>query len=130
MIFASQLGSWDKDFVLITELGVARSFTALLSAGAGSKVLLGASGRAQTPAEATIADLSVGYKAVAESMLTQKIVCKRNVTAFYQAVKIKRSTFDKVLGRPGKPVEALMAEFQEVGNFPDYGINPGDLHRA
>lgn len=132
MIWAYQLGSWRKDYVVITQIGVAKSFTALLSAGRGSKVLLGASGKAQTPAKATIADLSVGFKAIAESALTEKMVCKRNVVAFYQAVKVNESALDRIIGRDphAGDADALMYEYREVGRFPKYRAGANALHVA
>lgn len=87
-------GVWEKDWVFIHQLGIAKSMTAILSSEKDTTVLVKASTKVAAGAAAE-ADLAAGFNFVASTKAVTQVVGKKNVTAFYGAYRVKDTAFSE-----------------------------------
>ncbi|WP_148684989.1 hypothetical protein [Mycolicibacterium tusciae] len=86
------VGAWQKHFCFIYQIGVASSYSAALSHESSAKLLLNADVNL-APVEVSIASLAAGVKFARQSGSVERIIAKRDVTAFYNAYRIKDRFF-------------------------------------
>ena len=89
--------SWERDWVVITEVVEAGSATIAIASSADSKLELKASG---TVAPASLVDASARFSVAAESQVSTKVIAQSGLTVLYRALRVKKKfwwLWDEVL---------------------------------
>lgn len=97
VLLAAQLqlynvGAWQEHYCFIYQVGIAASYSAALSHESSAKLLLNADAKL-APAELSIASLAAGVQFARQSGSVERVIAKRDVTAFYNAYRIKDRFF-------------------------------------
>ena len=85
-------GSWNKNWVVITELVKAASATVVISSTSNSSLELKATANVQT-ADIDIADAQFGFKAAYSKGIDTKIIAQSNLTPLFKLQGIKTRIF-------------------------------------
>ncbi|MFF1636018.1 hypothetical protein, partial [Leifsonia sp. NPDC058248] len=89
MIDRYTAGAWKEEYCFIYQIGTPTSFTAVISRQSGSRLLLDANTEVGEGA-ASLGDLAVGASFQRQSGAVDKIVCRNQVPAFFNAYRVKK----------------------------------------
>lgn len=112
---AYKAGHWEKNWVFVHQLGVAKKLTVVLSAERETTVLIQGAGKAALAA-GTAVDMSAGFKFVASTKAVTQITGAKNLTAFYGAYRVRDRTFGSPTVEPVLLREQLFG--QELADYP------------
>lgn len=92
MLRAFEAGMWQQEYCLVYQIGVAASYTGVLSRQAGAKLLLSTSAKLGK-GKASVGDVAAGMSFERQSGALEQVVAPRKTTAFFNAYRVKKRWF-------------------------------------
>lgn len=87
-------GTWDKDYLIVSEVIEAASATIIVSGGANAKIELNASGDIGGKAF-DLADAEAGFQVAKDNNIGVKVIAQSSITPLYNVLGIRKSLFSK-----------------------------------
>lgn len=108
-------GTWDKNWVVITEIVKAESATVLISSSSSSKIELKAQGDIGS-AQIDIADANLGFELKFSKDLSTKVIAEESLTPLFKASKIRKPLFSKPVFKANR-IKAFELEANEFDSM-------------